>query len=86
MVWPEPENISSRITHRKFNGQSYNQNSIDYRRSLFDIDLKDYQSVDPVPSSRTTIRSGPIEHNAPLNPWIISHPPPPPHPKQIHAP
>ncbi|KAF7817448.1 TWS1-like protein precursor [Senna tora] len=39
--------------------------------------LDDYQPVDPVPSSKTSLKPGPIEHGSPLNPFIPKPSPPP---------
>ncbi|GMI91097.1 hypothetical protein HRI_002779000 [Hibiscus trionum] len=45
-----------------------------------DVDMDDYQPIDPVPSSKASIKPGPIEHGSPLNPYIPK-PPPPDNPK-----
>ncbi|KAK4274637.1 hypothetical protein QN277_017831 [Acacia crassicarpa] len=42
-----------------------------------DVTLDDYQPVDPVPSSKATVKPGPIEHGAPLIPFIPKPSPPP---------
>ncbi|KAL0366261.1 UNVERIFIED_CONTAM: hypothetical protein Sradi_3516200 [Sesamum radiatum] len=46
------------------------------------VQLEDYRPIDPVPSSTGSIRPGPIQHDAPLMPYIPepspSLPPPPP--------
>ncbi|KAK3029808.1 hypothetical protein RJ639_038250, partial [Escallonia herrerae] len=48
------------------------------------INLEDYLSIDPVPSSKASIRPGPIQHGTPLMPYIPKPSPPSPgpsHPK-----
>ncbi|KAG8491969.1 hypothetical protein CXB51_015359 [Gossypium anomalum] len=46
------------------------------------VDLEDYRHrIDPVPSSKASIKPGPIEHGTPLNPFIPKPPSPPNHPK-----
>jgi len=47
-------------------------------RGLQNIRTDDYQPVDPSPSSKATIRPGPIEHGTPLLPYVPRYPPPPP--------
>lgn len=42
-----------------------------------DVTLDDYQPIDPVPSSKATVKPGPIEHGAPLIPFIPKPSPPP---------
>lgn len=41
------------------------------------LNLDDYHPIDPVPSSKASIKPGPIEHGTPLNPFIPKRPPPP---------
>lgn len=43
------------------------------------VTLEDYHSIDPVPSSKASIKPGPIEHGSPLIPFIPK-PSPPGHP------
>uniref|UniRef100_A0A803NJP7 Uncharacterized protein n=1 Tax=Cannabis sativa TaxID=3483 RepID=A0A803NJP7_CANSA len=45
------------------------------------IDLQDYHPIDPVPSSKTSIKHGPIQHGTPVIPYIPK-PSPPDHPKR----
>ncbi|KAI7753699.1 hypothetical protein M8C21_025503 [Ambrosia artemisiifolia] len=47
------------------------------------IDLLDYRPIDPVPSSKASIRHGPIQHDVPLVPYI---PKPPPSATNDHGP
>ncbi|PSS31477.1 Unconventional myosin-VIIb like [Actinidia chinensis var. chinensis] len=44
------------------------------------VNLEDYRPIDPVPSSKASIRPGPIQHGTPLMPYIPK-PSPPGHPK-----
>ncbi|KAK4434370.1 hypothetical protein Salat_0599800 [Sesamum alatum] len=41
------------------------------------MQLEDYRPIDPVPSSTASIRPGPIQHDAPLMPYIPEPSPPP---------
>lgn len=41
------------------------------------VSLEDYRPIDPVPSSKTSIRPGPIQHEAPLLPYLPQPAPPP---------
>ncbi|XP_054819807.1 uncharacterized protein LOC129318856 [Prosopis cineraria] len=43
-----------------------------------DVTLDDYQPIDPVPSSKTSVKPGPIEHGSPLIPFIPKPSPPVP--------
>ncbi|KAK1407550.1 hypothetical protein QVD17_39169 [Tagetes erecta] len=49
-----------------------------YEGKASSIDLLDYHGTDPVPSSKTSIRHGPIQHDVPLMPYIPKPPPPEP--------
>lgn len=40
-------------------------------------ELEDYRPIDPVPSSMTSVRPGPIQHGTPLMPYIPKPSPPP---------
>ncbi|GMI82692.1 hypothetical protein HRI_001938500 [Hibiscus trionum] len=44
------------------------------------VDMEDYHPIDPVPSSKASIKPGPIEHGSPLIPYIPK-PSPPGNPK-----
>ena len=50
------------------------------KRDAGSVNLEDYDPIDPVPSSKTSISSGPIQHGTPLMPFIPK-PSPPDHPK-----
>ncbi|CAI9775427.1 unnamed protein product [Fraxinus pennsylvanica] len=41
--------------------------------------LEDYHPIDPVPSSKASVRPGPIQHGTPLMPYIPWSAPPPGH-------
>ncbi|KAJ8448459.1 hypothetical protein Cgig2_022087 [Carnegiea gigantea] len=45
-----------------------------------DVSLEDYRPFDPSPSSKASIRPGPIQHGTPLNPYIPTPKPSPPMP------
>ncbi|XP_009360495.1 uncharacterized protein LOC103950954 [Pyrus x bretschneideri] len=40
------------------------------------VNLDDYQPIDPSPSSKASIKPGPIEHGAPIIPYIPKPSPP----------
>ncbi|XP_039069903.1 uncharacterized protein LOC120216609 [Hibiscus syriacus] len=40
------------------------------------VDMEDYHPIDPVPSSKASIKPGPIEHGTPLIPYIPKPSPP----------
>ncbi|KFK24621.1 hypothetical protein AALP_AA8G002900 [Arabis alpina] len=43
------------------------------------LGLEDYGiTVDPSPTTKTSLKPGPIEHGAPIGPYIPFKPPPPP--------
>lgn len=46
------------------------------------VELEDYRPIDPVPSSKASIRPGPIQHGTPLMPYIPKPCPSPPPPSQ----
>ncbi|CAO2817771.1 unnamed protein product [Amaranthus hypochondriacus] len=43
-----------------------------------DVILEDYRPFDPTPSSKASVRSGPIQHGTPLMPYIPNPKPSPP--------
>ncbi|KAF3446565.1 hypothetical protein FNV43_RR11745 [Rhamnella rubrinervis] len=51
------------------------QKTVDMRM----VNLEDYHPIDPVPSSKASIKPGPIEHGSPIIPYIPK-PSPPGHP------
>ncbi|CAN6296072.1 unnamed protein product [Urochloa humidicola] len=52
-------------------------------RGLENIRTDDYQPVDPSPSTKANIRPGPIEHGAPILPYVPRYPPPPGHAEDV---
>ncbi|KAF2309651.1 hypothetical protein GH714_004459 [Hevea brasiliensis] len=66
-------------TNRKLKENSYNH-KIDKNNDARNLTLDDYHPIDPAPSSKASIKPGPIEHGTPLNPYIPKHPPPSPAP------
>ncbi|CAN6301850.1 unnamed protein product [Urochloa humidicola] len=52
-------------------------------RGLENIRTDDYQPVDPSPSTKASIRPGPIEHGAPVLPYVPRYPPPPGHAEDL---
>ncbi|KAL8030073.1 hypothetical protein ABFX02_14G264300 [Erythranthe guttata] len=50
------------------------------------VQLEDYGVIDPVPSTTTSVRPGPIQHGTPLLPFIPEPSPPPTHPDQLDFP
>ncbi|KAB1228072.1 hypothetical protein CJ030_MR4G024752 [Morella rubra] len=53
----------------------------DKKSHVGNVNLDDYQPNDPVPSSKASIRPGPIQHGTPLMPYIPRSPSPPNHPE-----
>ncbi|KAI4993176.1 uncharacterized protein LOC123449381 [Hordeum vulgare subsp. vulgare] len=54
-------------------------------RNLQDVKTDDYQPIDPSPSSKASIRPGPIEHGTPILPYMPRFPPPPGQPKDARS-
>ena len=50
------------------------------QRHAGNVNLDDYHPIDPAPSSKASIKPGPIEHSAPIIPYIPK-PSPPQHPR-----
>ncbi|KAI3504833.1 hypothetical protein L1887_26567 [Cichorium endivia] len=57
---------------------SYIADSIEDMDDASNIDLQDYHRINPVPSSKQSIRPGPIQHGTPLMPYIPKDPTTPP--------
>ncbi|PSS17296.1 Otogelin like [Actinidia chinensis var. chinensis] len=55
------------------------------KRDAGSVNLEDYNPIDPVPSSKTSIRPGPIQHGTPPMPFIPK-PSPPDHLKHSEFP
>lgn len=52
------------------------------KRDAESVNIEDYHPIDPAPSSKASIRPGPIQHGTPLMPYIPKpSPPAPDHPK-----
>ncbi|XP_041016649.1 uncharacterized protein LOC121259208 [Juglans microcarpa x Juglans regia] len=66
-------------TSRRLKENGYNSHS-NRKRHAGNVNLDDYHPIDPVPSSKASIKPGPIQHETPLNPYI-PRPSPPDHPK-----
>ncbi|WCJ35534.1 Glycosyl hydrolase family 35 protein [Euphorbia peplus] len=77
-----------KMTLTSRNLHNYNP-GMDRTSDSHNMNVEDYNPIDPVPSSKASIKPGPIEHGTPLNPYIPKHSPPlppplptPPHPKK----
>ncbi|KAK8492266.1 hypothetical protein V6N13_003408 [Hibiscus sabdariffa] len=69
---------SIKRTSRKLKRNGY----IPSNKRKGEVDLEDYHHrIDPVPSSKASIKHGPIEHGSPLNPFIPKLVSPPGHPE-----
>ncbi|CAL1410616.1 unnamed protein product [Linum trigynum] len=69
------------ITSRKLQEDSKSeQHSAEEEAAGDVVGLEDYRPIDPVPSSKASVKPGPIEHGTPLNPFIPRSPPPTPPP------
>ncbi|CAI0451735.1 unnamed protein product [Linum tenue] len=69
------------ITTRKLQEDSKSeQHSAEEAAAGDVVGLEDYRPIDPVPSSKASVKPGPIEHGTPLNPFIPRSPPPTPPP------
>ncbi|KAJ8485421.1 hypothetical protein OPV22_017906 [Ensete ventricosum] len=58
------------ITHRKMEVNSYIVGAIKSTRDSMSMNVEDYPGFDPAPSSKATIKTGPIEHGIPLMPYV----------------
>ncbi|KAJ8773284.1 hypothetical protein K2173_028461 [Erythroxylum novogranatense] len=66
-------------TSRKLKEKGHNR--VTESKNNHNVNLEDYNPIDPVPSSKASIKPGPIEHGTPLNPYIPKpSPPAPSHP------
>ncbi|KAF6170641.1 hypothetical protein GIB67_020203 [Kingdonia uniflora] len=77
VVFPSHGNVEmtkSRI--RKLKEESYNRGNKKNEKDPRNIKLDDYHPVNPVPSSKASIKNGPIEHGTPLMPFIPRPAPP----------
>ncbi|GMY17350.1 40S ribosomal protein S29 [Fagus crenata] len=70
-------------TSRRLKEDGYNLGT-DKKSNAGNVNLDDYHPIDPVPSSKTSVRPGPIEHGTPVIPYI-PRPSPPPGPPKIEG-
>ncbi|KAL5844718.1 hypothetical protein ACOSQ3_010779 [Xanthoceras sorbifolium] len=77
MVFKHSGALTIVATSRKLKENGYNQGTIK-KRNVGKVNLEDYHPIDPVPSSKASIKPGPIEHSSPLIPHIPKASPPPP--------
>ncbi|KAF8410201.1 hypothetical protein HHK36_002723 [Tetracentron sinense] len=75
------DSVTATATNRKLKEMSQSQSTEKKKkRDAKNMNLEDYHLIDPVPSSKASIKSGPIEHGTPLMPYIPKLAPPS-HPK-----
>ncbi|CAN4095338.1 unnamed protein product [Withania somnifera] len=65
------------IKSRKLQVNGYGPSTWTNAGDSSNLGLEDYRPIDPVPSSKASIRAGPIEHGTPLIPYIPKPSPPP---------
>nr|XP_009764501.1 PREDICTED: uncharacterized protein LOC104216199 isoform X2 [Nicotiana sylvestris]XP_009764502.1 PREDICTED: uncharacterized protein LOC104216199 isoform X2 [Nicotiana sylvestris]XP_009764503.1 PREDICTED: uncharacterized protein LOC104216199 isoform X2 [Nicotiana sylvestris] len=63
------------IRSRKLQGNGFGPSTTEGDSS--NLDMEDYRPIDPVPSTKASIRPGPVEHGTPLMPYIPRPSPPP---------
>ncbi|KAF8406218.1 hypothetical protein HHK36_008303 [Tetracentron sinense] len=78
------DSVMASASNRKLKEKSYKTNT-KKKSDVDNINLDDYHLIDPVPSSKAAIKSGPIEHGTPLMPYIPK-PAPPSHPNHGGSP
>ncbi|OVA17099.1 hypothetical protein BVC80_9047g61 [Macleaya cordata] len=76
---------TAKTFNRKVLEKNYNPSKEKNKRETDNLNLDDYHLIDPVPSSKAAIKSGPIEHGTPLIPYIPK-PGSPIHPKHVTSP
>ncbi|XP_009782382.1 uncharacterized protein LOC107809232 [Nicotiana tabacum] len=87
-TWQENNELAITIRSRKLQGNDYGPStstSTD-EGGVGKINLEDYRPIDPVPSSKASVRPGPIQHGTPLMPYIPKQPPPPTRSKPVGFP
>lgn len=72
------DGVAARARNRKLKENDYASST---KTDAGGVNLEDYHPIDPVPSSKASIRPGPIQHGTPLMPYIPK-PSPPGHPKR----
>ncbi|XP_050943834.1 uncharacterized protein LOC103493594 isoform X2 [Cucumis melo] len=63
-------------SNRKMKLQDSEQRKTRKNVRVGDVNLYDYHPIDPVPSSKRSIKHGPIEHGSPLIPHMPNPSPP----------
>ncbi|KAK0576795.1 hypothetical protein LWI29_023372 [Acer saccharum] len=64
-------------TSRKLKENGYVNPSTNKKHGVGKVNLEDYHPIDPAPSSKASIKPGPIQHGSPLIPYIPKPSPPP---------
>ncbi|KAL2505831.1 Uncharacterized protein Adt_21452 [Abeliophyllum distichum] len=78
MIFAGRSNAMTSITKgRKLKDNSHSTPTFD-EVYTGDVSLEDYRPIDPVPSSKSRIHHGTIQHGTPLMPYIPRPAPPPP--------
>ncbi|XP_009591082.1 uncharacterized protein LOC107762507 [Nicotiana tabacum] len=75
-TWQENNELAITIRSRKLQGNGYGPSTDE--GDMGKIYLEDYRRIDPVPSSKASVRPGPIQHGTPLMPYVPKQPPSPP--------
>ncbi|XP_048332070.2 uncharacterized protein LOC107433730 [Ziziphus jujuba] len=73
------EGTTTKAISRKLKENDYNPSTLEIMKDAHTVTLEDYHPIDPVPSSKASIKPGPIEHGSPIIPFIPK-PSPPGHP------
>ncbi|CAI9771377.1 unnamed protein product [Fraxinus pennsylvanica] len=68
-------NVETFVKRRKLKENSNTPHS--HEDDEGNASLEDYRPIDPVPSSKASVRPGPIQHGTPLMPFIPWSAPPP---------
>ncbi|KAL4604209.1 hypothetical protein ACB092_10G176600 [Castanea dentata] len=76
---PDDDGTRVAATSRRLKESGYNFGT-DKKSQVGNVNLDDYHPIDPVPSSKTSIRPGPIQHGTPIIPYIPRPSPPAPSP------
>ncbi|OIT03367.1 PREDICTED: uncharacterized protein LOC109225467 isoform X2 [Nicotiana attenuata] len=71
----QSNDMAMTIRSRKLQGNGFGPSTNEGDSS--NLDLEDYRPIDPVPSTKASIRPGPVEHGTPLMPYIPKPSPPP---------
>ncbi|CAH9111054.1 unnamed protein product [Cuscuta epithymum] len=71
--------MATTIKNRKLkDGGVYDKKSLHQETVEGKLNLEDYGPIDPVPSSKASVRPGPIKHDTPFLPYLPKPPAPPP--------